>query len=87
MAVSPKRAPTLNEQLIEFKKNAAKPPEVPESINQAPISQTYQHHANDTSSNNVTISPPTGSNGTPTNTTVSLLNKLLQRKQSADGED
>ena len=86
MAVSPKRAPTLDEQLIEFKKNAAKPPEVPQSINQAPLSQTYQHHANDTSSNNVTISPPTGS-GTPTNTTVSLLNKLLQRKQSADGED
>ena len=70
MAVSPKRAPTLDEQLIEFKSKAAKPPEIPQRV-------TYQHLANDTSSYNDTISPPTG-NGTPSNnTTASLLNKLL----------
>ena len=71
IAASDKRAPTLDEQIDEFKKREIKPPELPQSISK----NTSQ--AGDGSALGVSATPTTP-------TRASLLNKLLQRKQTVE---
>lgn len=42
MAASPKREPTLDEQIEVFRRNAKQPPELPERIDKSPTSSDSQ---------------------------------------------